>query len=428
MVPIVSMSRGRVTAWCSSTFDCMRNRHYRILWIGSALAFVAFMMSVTAQSVVAYELAGSNDAVGAVQFGQGVALCLLGPVAGALVDRLSKRLVLLVCQTVIGLTMLALAILIWTDSLTVLSLVGSAVVMGTMFSFLGPARQAYLGELVEPERHGNAVALTQVAMNATRVIGPFLAGALLAWRLVGPAGTYVVIAAVFVLVVLTLAFLPPSPNRWRRSRRAPSVKVDVIRGLKHVTKRPHLRLLVASFMLVIMTGFPYMAILPGFASEELGAGTAGIGLLLGAAAAGGFLVSLLFASLASSPRAPLLLALTGGLFGAALILTGVAPSFPVAILTMFCVGAAGSGFQTLNNALVMQAADPAYYGRVTALLMVGWGVNGLIALPVSIFADAAGERRALILMGAAVCAATGLMAMWATRMAAERTAAAPATS
>ena len=60
--------------------------------------------------------------------------------------------------------------------------------------------------------------------------------------------------------------------------------------------------------------------------------------------------------------------------------------------------------------------------------MMGWGVNGLIALPVSIFADAAGERQALMLMGAAVCAVTGLMAMWATRMAAERTAAVPATS
>jgi MFS family permease len=416
----VKLSRGQVGAWCASTFDCMRNRQYRILWIGSALAFVGFMMSVTAQSVVAYELAGSNNAVGAVQFGQGVALCLLGPVAGALVDRLSKRLVLFVCQATIGLTMLTLAILIGTDTLTVLTLVGSAVVMGTMFAFLGPARQAYLGELVEPERRGNAVALTQVAMNATRVIGPFLAGALLAWRLVGPAGTYAVIAAVFGLVVATLARLPPSPSRWRRARRPPSVKIDVIRGLQHVTKRPHLRLLVASFLLVVMTGFPYMAILPGFATEELGAGTAGIGMLLGAAAAGGFLVSLLFASLADSPRAPLLLALTGILFGGALILTGTAPSYPVAVLTMVGVGAASSGFQTLNNALVMQAAEPAYYGRVTALLMVGWGINGLIALPVSIFADAAGERRALVLMGVAVCAATVLIASWATRIAAER--------
>jgi MFS family permease len=399
-----------------------------VLWIGSALAFVAFMMSVTAQSVVAYDLAGSNNAVGAVQFGQGLALCLLGPVAGAIVDRLSKRLVLLICQSVIGLTMLALALLLRTDTLTVSSLVGSAVVMGTMFSFLGPARQAYLGELVEPERRGNAVALTQVAMNATRVIGPFLAGGLLAWHVVGPAGTYFVIAAMFAVVVATLTLLPPSPNRWRGRGRSPSITLDVKRGVKHVTRRPHLRLLIASFMLVIMTGFPYLAILPGYATEELGVGTAGIGVLLGAAAAGGFIVSLLFASLANAPRAPLLLAVTGGFFGGALILTGLAPSLPLAVLSLFCLGAAGSGFQTLNNALVMQVADPAYYGRVTALLMVGWGVNGLIALPISLFADAAGERTALMVMGVAVCAATVVITSWATRMASERVETAAAVS
>ena len=123
-----------------------------------------------------------------------------------------------------------------------------------------------------------------------------------------------------------------------------------------------------------------------------------------------------------------MLAVTGGLFGVALIAAGAAPSFLVATVALFCVGGAGSGFQTLNNALVMQVADPGYYGRVTAVLMVGWGINGLIALPVSIFADAAGERRTFILMGAAVCVVTALIAMWATRMVSERTEAASATT
>jgi len=133
----IETARPRLSGWVSSTFGALENRHFRVLWIGTALSFIGFMMSATAQNVVAFELAGSNRAVGLVMFGQGVAMLILSPFGGALADRVSKRLLLLVCQAAIGLTMLATALLIAGGLITVLLLAAGSFVMGTMFALSG---------------------------------------------------------------------------------------------------------------------------------------------------------------------------------------------------------------------------------------------------------------------------------------------------
>lgn len=404
--------RPRASRWVSSTFNALDIRHFRILWIGTLLSFLAFMMSNTAQSVVAFDLAGNNSAVGLVMFGQGVSMLLLSPFGGALADRMSKRMLLLVAQSVIGLTMFATAVLIATGAITVLWLAAGSFVLGTMFSFLGPTRQAYLGDLVEPARRGNAVALTQVAMNLTRVAGPFLAGGLLAWQVFGAAGTYFFMAGLFVIVVATLFQLPGTQGS---SAGRPGMIAEIAAGLRHVRENRGLLQLVVGFVLVTLVGFPYMTVLPGYATDVLGVGTGGYGILLGVSALGGLIVSLAVASLADSPRASLILMLSSAGIGVALIFTGLAPGFAVALVTMFLVGGAVSGFQTLNSALVMRETSPEYYGRVMSITMLAFSGTGLIALPVGLLADAIGERATLIVMGAGVCLVVALLSLWAAR-------------
>ncbi|MFN8559664.1 MAG: MFS transporter, partial [Dehalococcoidia bacterium] len=247
---------GGARRWLHATFSALSNRHYRTLLIGSGLAFVGFMMATTAQNVVAYDLTGNNRAVGTVQFGQGVAMLLLAPVAGALADRLSKRLVLLVCQGLIGATMLGLGVLVLTGHISVFWLAAGAFVMGVMFSFLGPARQAFVGEIVEPERRGNAVALSQVSVNLSRVVGPFIAGALIAWPRVGTGGSYLIMAAIYVFVLLTLAQLPPAPGRGGRG--GDSVLAATVLGVRHIFHNPPLRRTMLGFFLMVTVAMPYM--------------------------------------------------------------------------------------------------------------------------------------------------------------------------
>lgn len=385
-----------------------------MLWIGTALSGVGFMMSMTAQSVVAFDLAGNNRAVGAVMFGQGIAMLALSPFGGAFADRLSKRLVLLLCQSAIGLSLFLTGVLIASGAITTFWLAASSFVMGTMFSFLGPARQAYVGEIVDAEHRGNAVAMSQVAMNLTRVVGPFIAGALLAWRLVGAAGTYFVMASIFVIVVATLLQLPPT--RGRRRGEGVGVLREIALGVRHVTQNPRLLQLVAGFVVITLAGFPYMTVMPGYVTRVLGEGTGAYGILLGVSAVGGLVTSLFVAGLADSRRAPLVLTLSSAGLGIALILTGLAPSYAVALVTMFCVGGSVSGFQTLNNALALKETNPAFYGRVMSITMLAFSGTGLMALPIGLLADAIGERATLIAMGSTVCVIVALLALWGTRL------------
>jgi MFS family permease len=403
--------------WVSTTFDSLRIKQYRVLWTGTVLSFVAFMMSTTAQSVVAFDITGSNRAVGSVMFGQGIAMLVLTPFGGAIADRVSKRFLLLLCQASIGFTMFGIGVLIATGSITVFFLAVGAFVTGTMFSFLGPTRTAYIGEIVPEERRGNALALTQVGMNATRICGPFLAGGLLAWDLVGSAGTYFVMATIFIFVVATLAQLPPSRGIARHS----SMLDDVRLGFRHVIHNKRLLQIVVSFIVITVVGFPYMVVLPGFAAS-LGAGKAGFGIMLSVSAVGGLIASLVAAGYADSPRAVFLQAAASLLLGVALIFTGIAPTFVTALLAMVLVGAGSSAFQTLNNSIALKEASPEYYGRVMALMMMAWSFNGLIGLPIGIAADISSERAVLVAMGISVCIAVALLSLWRLRSAAGRAA------
>jgi MFS family permease len=403
-----------VARWLATTFAALDLRDFRVLWIGTALSGLAFMMSMTAQNVVAFDLSGNNRAVGLVMFGQGVAMLFISPFGGALADRLSKRLLLLVCQLAIGLTMFATALLIAVDAISVFFLAVGAFVMGTMFSFLGPARQAYVGEVVPLDRRGNAVALSQVAMNLTRVIGPSLAGVMLAVSVIGAAGTYFFMGVIFVVVVATLLRLPPTRAS---APSGTSVLGEIRAGLRHVTENPRLFNLVAGFVLVTMVGFPYMTVMPGFVTEELGQGAAAYGILLAVSAVGGLLVSLAVASVADSRRAPLLLTLMSGGLGVMLIVTGMAPTFAAALVTMFGVGGCVSGFQALNSALTLHSTSPAYYGRVMSITMLAFSATGIIGLPIGMLADAIGERTTLMVMGVAVLVVVAGLAVWSARVA-----------
>jgi MFS family permease len=400
-----------------ATFSSFGNRNFRILTLGSLLAFVGFMVSANVQNVVAFELTGNNRAVGFVAFGQGIAMLFLAPFGGALADRLSKRFVLLVAQSVIGLTFLGLGILLATDRIEIIYLAIGSFITGTMFSLLGPARQALVGDLVEPERRGNAAALTQITLNIARITGPFLAGALIALEAFGTTGAYFVAASLYVVVVATLSLLPATQRRDTQGR---SVVADIRLGVRYVAENPRLLPLVLGFILVITVGFSYFTLLPAYVQETMDQPASQYGVLTGVSAIGGLLISLLAAPLADSRRAPSLLVFSGFGLGLSLILTGLAPSYAFALLTLFLVGGASSGYQTLNSALVLRTCDPLYTGRVMSLMMLAWGFSGIAGLPVGILADAVGERPTLVGMGIGVCVVVALVVSWSGRAAARR--------
>jgi MFS family permease len=339
--------------------------------------------------------------VGLVIFAQGASMFLFGPVGGAFADRLPKRRVIALGQAVTGAVFVAYALLATQDRLQVWHLATGNFLLGTSFAFMGPARQAFVVDLVAPNMRGNAMALSQIANNASRVLGPALAGVLLAWSAVGAAGAYAVMAGLYALSAGTLLLLPRSAGRADIHTH---VFADVADGLRYVWGDRRLRILVLLFVSVIMTGFPYVAVMPGLVENQLGRGAEAISLLMGVAAVGGLLTSVLVARYADSPRAPAVYTVLGLAFGVALFALAGAPAYAAAVAVCFVLGAANGGFQTLSNAVVIHAARPDYVGRVMSLTMLAFAGFGLMGLPIGYLADALGERTCLGIMGGAVVA------------------------
>jgi MFS family permease len=339
---------------------------------------------------------------------QGVAQLVLGPFGGAMADRFPKRLVILVCQAVITVSFFVVAVLIAGDAISIVSLAAASFLIGLAFSFLGPSRQAFLMELVTPSKRGNAVALTQVALNSSRIIGPMLAAICLLFDSFGSAGAYFVMAGLYVGAMWTTVLLPRGDPVGGQAR---SVFGDIAEGVRYVWRVPRLRTLVVSYVLLIMVGFPYVTVMPGLVENEFDRSAGSITVLYTINAIGGLIASLAVASLADSPRAGAVYVFMSLLFGGGLIASGVSPSFWVVCVVMFVLGFGGGGFQTLNGAIVSHITDPAYFGRVVSLTFLAFAAFGVVAYPIGLLADEIGERATLVLMGGVACLIVGVFAL-----------------
>ncbi|MDA0351007.1 MAG: MFS transporter [Chloroflexi bacterium] len=389
-----------IARWYQTTFEALGVRDYRVLWWGSTLATLAFMMTRTVQSVVAFDLAGNSTAVGIVALGSGIAMIFIGPLGGVLADRLSKRLVLLFGQSLVGICFATIGVLIITDVIALWMLVALSFVMGISFSFIGPTRQAYVGELVDRDLLPNAVALSQLSQGFSRVVSPMLAGGLIALSVSGTGGTYLVMGAILFAVVGTISMLPAS----RPASSGKSITGDFTAGLSHVRERPRLLVLILSFVLVVVFGMPYVTVLPALLESELGHSSETIGILFTVEAIGGLVTGLLVAGSVRGAGAARIMFGLGIVFGVALIGLSIVPSLALALVAMFFMGVGLTGFQLTNNALLMMEADQEYFGRVMSLVMIAWGGQGLTALPIGILADRIGERPVLAMEGAVILA------------------------
>lgn len=380
-----------------SSFTALRYRPFAILWVGSLTSITAFFMSTIVQAIVAFDLTEKNSAVGIVLLGNGLSSAVLGPFGGAVADRLSKKLVNIVGQTVTMTVFFVIGVLIAADRIELWHLVVGSFFTGASFAFIGPARQAWVAELFDQELRGNAIALNQVALNASRIWAPAIGGFMVSWAVLGAEGAYFAMAGLYVISQVTLIWVPskaPTPNPAR-----PSVLGDIAAGVRYVAGEPRLRWMTVLFFLLILLGLSSTTVLPGLVENELGRDAEEFSILATANAVGGLIASLLVAGLARSPRALPIYAAGGILGGVGLALTGLAPNFLVVLIPMFIFGAGVGAFQTLNSAIIVTESDPAYFGRVSSLTFMAFAGFLLVSYPVGLLADSIGERPTLVILG-----------------------------
>ena len=398
-----------LTRWAQSTFLALENRNFRLLFFGTLFAQLTFGMKNVVQGIVAFDLTGKNSSVGLVALGTGVTMVVFGPVGGALGDRLSKRKLLLISQTTIGVIFAAVGLLIVTGQITIWLLVLSTLFLGSAFAIMGPTRQAWIGELLSGPHLVNGIALQQIAMNGTRVVGPFLVGALVAISFINAGGTYLFMSGAFAVVVGMLWLMPTSAPSQPSGR---SVMGDLVEGARYIWRTPELRLLAMLFVGTVMTAFSYQTLLPGFLNHELHRPSKDLGLFYGAAAVGGLVVTLFLAGNAKRSTWSLMF-VVGALLGLSLLGLAAAPNVALALTAMVGVGAFSSAFQLLNNVNLMRLCAPEFYGRVMSVTMMSFGLSSIASYPIGVLADRVGERASLVgcACGALIVVVSGLIAV-----------------
>jgi MFS family permease len=379
------------------TFIALGNRQYRTLWFGTLFSFLGMQMQVIARGYLAYDLTGKNSALGLVMLGFGVPQLLLSLVGGVLADRLPKRTTLWVAQAFIAVNSAWIAGMIAFGLIEFWMLVVASVAQGIGFSFVGPSRQAFIGDLVGREHIGNAVVLQQMSMNSTRVVGPSLAGAFIGIQYVGLSGVYLMTTFGFVIACLSLFWLPPGNPKPRATPRTPIA--DLRDGFRYVAGRPAITNLILISFAVVMIGFPYQSFLPSVAKDVYGVGPGGLGILSSATAIGAVLATVLVAAFADHPRSWFAAPALGVIFGLTLVGLGATASFGVGVAVLVGVGGFAAAFQSLNNSLTMTYTDSEYQGRVQSMTMLSWSLFGIAAWPLGFVADHIGIRETLALMG-----------------------------
>jgi MFS family permease len=397
----------------AGSFGALSIRDYRMLFVGTLASFTAFFISTVVQGVVAFELVGSNTAVGGVIFGQGLGMVLSGPIGGAYADRLPKRRVIALCQALSALCFGTVGLLYSTGSLVIGHLVLNGFFVGCAFGFIGPARQALVVDLVPKEMLGNAMALTTVANTMSRVSGPLVAGILLAYKGAGAAAAYAAMSLLYLVSAGLLVFLPRSIVRDDVGET--HVIEDLTAGMRYAWRHVRLRHLLIFFVSVMLIGFPHVTLIPGLLENQLGRPAEELTRFALFSAIGALVASLTVARYADSAHATRIYSWMAVSFGGSLVLLSTMPGFFSAVVCMVLVGGTSGGFHALNGAVVALETDPLYMGRVMSLSMLSFAGFSLTALPLGMLADEFGERSVLFGMGVGVIAMALFMSVIVAR-------------
>ena len=389
---------------------------FRRLWWGGVFVFLAMQTQQIARSWLAYELTGTNTALGGVLIGFGVAGLVAIPTGGVLADRFTKRTILVTTQLVNTVTAVLIAVAIETDVIAYWMIVAASVVGGSTISILAPARMALSAEIVSRDGLTNAIMLGTMSAQVTRVVGPAAAGVMIGISVIGIAGVYWVSAVLSLIAVGLSVTLPEGAPRFVRDS---GPFEDLKEGIRYTRSKPELVRLLVMSLGVVMFGFAHQAFLPTVVADLFDRSAGSLGLLTTVAAVGAVITSV---ALANTPREQLRQRQNTAayVFGGAIILFAVMPNFGLALGAMFVVGCGMSAFQSLNGSLILSSADMEYHGRVQSLIMLSFSAFGLAALPFGVIADRVGLRETMASMGVAVILTAAHSTWWRRRIVAAR--------
>jgi MFS family permease len=376
-----------------------RHRNYRLFFAGQIVSLVGTWMQSVAQSWLIYQLTGSATLLGLTSFFGQLPVFLLAPIGGVVADAADRRKILLATQAVSMVLALTLAGITFAGVVEVWHVFALAGVMGLANAFDIPARQSFVVEMVGREDLSNAIALNSSMFNGARIVGPAVAGLLVA--AVGEAWCFFANGVSYIAVIAGLLMIRVAPREVAPARGSAFKRIG--EGFGYVARTGPIRGLLLLLGLVSLVGMPYAVLMPIFADSILGGGAQGLGILMGASGVGALAAALTLAGRNSVRGLGRWVAYSSMGFGICLVLFSLSRSFWLSVAILVPTGFSVMLQMASSNTLVQAMVPDELRGRVMSVYsMMFMGMAPLGAF----FAGAIAERigaPTTIVIGAVAC-------------------------
>ncbi len=387
----------------SHAWRALRHRNFRLFFGGQSISLIGTWMTKIATAWLVYRLTGSAILLGTVGFVGQIPTFLLAPFAGVWVDRWNRRYVLLATQALAMLQSLALAALTLTHRVNIHEILWLSAFQGVINAFDMPGRQSFLVQMVEDKRDlGNAIAINSSMVNVARLVGPALAGLLIAatnegWCFLIDGASYLAVLASLLMMRVHVA---------AAIRAGTSMLVQLKEGWVYVSRSAPLRTILLLFAVVNLMGMPFTVLMPIFASKVLHGGPHTLGFLMGATGVGALAAALSLAARRSVRGLSKMIPISALLFGGGLIFFGLSRSLGISLVMMVLTGFGMMQGMAASNTIIQTIVSEDKRGRVMSYYTMAFvGMMPFGSLLAGAMAHAMGAPLTVIVSGSIVIAA-----------------------
>lgn len=381
--------------------SALREPRFRRIWIAHAISLTGTWMQNLALPWLAYLLTGSPLLLGLIGAAQALPVTILSPFAGAMADRMHRRTLLIVTQSLLMASSALLAMLVFADAITYTALFCIALFIGLANAFDYSARQVLTADLVHPDHLTSAIALNAATFSTARVIGPAIAGAVMVTAGIG--WCFAINALSFIPFLAGIAALAPAPAAAAGASAAPGYWSMFGEGLRYLRGRPDIRDLLLMVAMMGILAFNLSVFLPVLLTETFGLGESAYGLLISSFGLGSLLSALALAVTDVGRRQGQLLDLLPLASGLLFLAISQAPSFLLLAGLAAGLGFANLSFFTVANSRLQALSEPAYRGRMIGFYVLGFaGMTPVGNLLAGALVERLGVGVSLLATGAAL--------------------------
>jgi MFS family permease len=377
----------------------LRYRNFRLFFVGQGVSLIGTWMQRIALGWLVYRLTDSAFLLGVVGFAGQIPAFVLAPFAGVLADRWNRHRLLILTQALAMMQAFVLAYLVLTETVVIWQIIGLSLVLGVVTAFDIPVRQSFMVEMIEEKVDlANAIALNSSMVNGARLLGPSVAGLLIAT--VGEGMCFLINGLSYLAVIASLLLMKIVQKNFRAHQ--PGAWHDLKEGLTYVYRFEPIRAIILLLALVSLMGMPYIVLMPIFARDVLHGGPSALGFLMGGSGVGALAGALYLASRRGVLGLGKMIPIGAGIFGLGLIAFALSRNFFWSLILLTAVGFGQMIQLATSNTLLQTMVDDDRRGRVMGFFTVAFvGMAPVGSLLAGALASAIGAPWTLFLGGVA---------------------------